>query len=58
VCFPLDVPMVQSLALTITTDGEHLTCSCFSLDKTVIFWSIELIADCFSGLSLFPMGAN
>jgi hypothetical protein len=52
--FPLDVPMVHSSALAISADGECLTCSGFSLSKTVRFGSLEFIADCFGGLSLSP----
>jgi hypothetical protein len=50
--------MVHSSALTVATDGEHLTCNCFSLSKTILFGSIEFIVDCFGGLSLFPKGVT
>jgi hypothetical protein len=52
---PLDVPMVHSSALTISTDGERWTCSGFSLREITGFGSLEFIADCFGGLSLSPM---
>jgi hypothetical protein len=46
--------MVHSSALAISADGECLTCSGFSLSKTLRFESLEFIADCFGGLSLSP----
>jgi hypothetical protein len=52
--FPLDVQMVHSFALAVSTDGECLTCSGFSLDKTIRFGSLEFITDCIDGLSLSP----
>jgi hypothetical protein len=54
----MDVPMVHSLTLAITIDGEHLTCGGFSLGETVRFGSLEFIADCFGGLSLSPKGSD
>jgi hypothetical protein len=50
--FPLDVPIVSSSVITITTDGERLTCGGFSLGETVRLGSFEFIADYFGGLSL------
>jgi hypothetical protein len=47
--------MVHLLALTISADGECLTCSGFFLSETVHFGSLEFIADYFSGLSLSPL---
>jgi hypothetical protein len=44
--------MVHSSALTVTTDGEHLTYGGFSLKEIVRFRSLEFNADCFSILSL------
>jgi hypothetical protein len=58
VCFPLDVPMVHSSALAITTDGECLTCGGFSAGETIRFRSLEFNANCFDGLSLSPNGAT
>jgi hypothetical protein len=52
--FPLDVLMVPSSTLAITTDGEHLMCDDFSLGETVHIGSFEFIADYFGGLSLSP----
>jgi hypothetical protein len=46
--------MVHSSMLAITTNGEHLTCSGFSLCKTVHFGSLDFIADYFGYLSLSP----
>jgi hypothetical protein len=46
--------MVQTSMLIITTDGERLMCDGFSLGETVLFGSLEFIADCFGGLSLSP----
>jgi hypothetical protein len=45
--------MVHSYALTVSTDGEHLTCGGFSLNETIRFGSL-FIADCFGGLRLYP----
>jgi hypothetical protein len=52
--FPLDVSMVYSSMLAVSTDGECLTCSDFSLGETVHFGSLEFIVDCFGDLSLSP----
>jgi hypothetical protein len=52
--FPLDVPMVNSSALAVSTDDEHLTCGGFSFNETILFGSLEFIADCFGGLSFSP----
>jgi hypothetical protein len=54
--FPLDVPMVPSSALAITTDGECLSCGGFSFNETIRFGSLEFITDHFDGLSLSPSG--
>jgi hypothetical protein len=54
----MDVPMVHSLTLAITIDGEHLTCGGFSLGEKVHFGSLEFIADCYGGLSLSPKGSD
>jgi hypothetical protein len=53
-CFPLDVLLVHSSTLVVTTDGERLTCGGFSLDETVRFGILEFIADYFSGMCLSP----
>jgi hypothetical protein len=52
--FPLDLLIVHSTALTISTDGEHLMCGGFTLGKIVCFASLGFIIDCFSGMSLSP----
>jgi hypothetical protein len=44
--------MVPSSVLTISVDGECLTCSGFSFIKTVHLGSFQFIADYFDGLSL------
>jgi hypothetical protein len=54
--FPLDVPMVHSSVLTVSTDGERLTCDGFSLGEIIHFGSPEFIAIYFNGLSLYPRG--
>jgi hypothetical protein len=54
VCFPLDVLMVHSSTLAISTDAEHLTCGGFSLGETIRFGSLQFITNCFGGLSLSP----
>jgi hypothetical protein len=56
--FPLDVPMVPSMALAVTADGEHLSCDVFSHSETIRVGSLEFITDYFSGLSLSPMGGS
>jgi hypothetical protein len=52
--FPLNILMVHSSALAISAEGEHLTCSGFSLDETVCLGSFEFIADYYGTLSLSP----
>jgi hypothetical protein len=39
--------MVHSSVLTVSTDGERLTCNGFSLGETICFRSLEFIADYF-----------
>jgi hypothetical protein len=56
--FPLNVPMVPSSPLAITSDGECLMCGCFSLGKTICPGSFEFIANYFRGLSLSPRRGN
>jgi hypothetical protein len=46
--------MVPSSMITITTDGECLTCGGFSLNETVHLGSFEFNAYYFSGPSLSP----
>jgi hypothetical protein len=58
VCFPLNISMVHSSMIVITTDSEHLTCGGFSLGKTFRFGSLEFIADCFDSLSISLKGNN
>jgi hypothetical protein len=43
--FSLNVLMVSSSMITITTDGERLTCGGFSLGETIHIRSFEFIAD-------------
>jgi hypothetical protein len=52
--FPLDVLMVPSSVLGVSTDGECLMCGGFSLDETIQLHCFEFIADYFGGLSLSP----
>jgi hypothetical protein len=52
--FPLDVSMVPSSTITITADGERLTCDGFSLGEPIHLGNFELITDYFGGLSLSP----
>jgi hypothetical protein len=52
--FPLEVLMVHSSALAVSVNGERLTCSGFSLSKTVRLKSFEFITNYFNGLSLSP----
>jgi hypothetical protein len=56
--FPLDILMVLSSMITVTTDGEHLTCGGFPLGKTVHLGNFEFITDYFGGLSRFPRRGN
>jgi hypothetical protein len=53
--FTLDVPMVPSLVLTVTTGGEHLSSDVFSFGETICFGSLDFIIDRFSGLRLSPI---
>jgi hypothetical protein len=48
--FPLDVTMVPSSTITITANGEHLTCGGFSPGETVCLGNFEFIVDYFGGL--------
>jgi hypothetical protein len=50
--------MVPSFTLTITTDGECLTCDGFSLCETICLGRFEFITDYFHGLSLSPKRSN
>jgi hypothetical protein len=52
--FPLDILMVPSSVLAVSTNSERLTCDDFSLGEIIRFGSIEFITDCFGGLSLSP----
>jgi hypothetical protein len=52
--FPLDISIVSSLAITVATNDECLTCSGFSVDETIRLGNFEFIADYFSVLSLSP----
>jgi hypothetical protein len=54
--FPLNVSMVHSSTLIVTTDCERLTYGGLSHGKTVHFGSLEFITDCFSSLSLSLKG--
>jgi hypothetical protein len=45
---------VPSSTLTVSADGERLTCGGFSLREIVYFGSLEFIIDCFGSLSLSP----
>jgi hypothetical protein len=56
VFFPLNVAVVDSSMLTVTTDNERLTYGGFSLGKTIHFGSLEFIVDYFGTLSLSPKG--
>jgi hypothetical protein len=56
--FDLHVTIVHPSMLTIGTDIEHLTCSGFSLGKTVCFGSLVFITDCFGSQSLSPSRGN
>jgi hypothetical protein len=52
--FPLDILMVPSSSITITTDGVRLTYGGFSLDETILLGNFEIIANYFGCLSLSP----
>jgi hypothetical protein len=44
--------------LAIATNEERLMCGGFSLGETILFGSLECIADCFGSLSLSPRVAT
>jgi hypothetical protein len=46
--------MVSSSVITVTADGECLTCNGFSLGEAIHLGNFEFIADYFDGLSLPP----
>jgi hypothetical protein len=48
--------MLPSSALTVTADGERLSCGGFSLGETARFGNLKFILDHFGALSLSPMG--
>jgi hypothetical protein len=50
--------MVPASSITITSNGEHLACSGFSLSEPVHLGNFEFIADYFGGLSQSPGGAT
>jgi hypothetical protein len=52
--FPLGILMVPSSVIIVAADGEHLTCSGFSLSETVHLGNFEFITDYFDDLSLSP----
>jgi hypothetical protein len=52
--FLLDIMMVASSTITVTTDDERLMCGGFSLDEAIHLRSFEFIMNYFSGLSLSP----
>jgi hypothetical protein len=52
--FPLNTPMVPSSVITVTANGERLTCGGFPLGKTIRLESFEFIIDNFSILILSP----
>jgi hypothetical protein len=55
-CIPLDVLMVHSSALVVSTYDKHLTCDGFSLGETIHFGHLDFITNGFGGLSLSPSG--
>jgi hypothetical protein len=57
-CFPLDILMVHSSALTVATDSERLMCGGLSLGETVHFGNLEFIAECFGSLCLSRKGSD
>jgi hypothetical protein len=46
--------MVYSFALAVSTNGECMMCSGFSLSENIRLGSFEFIIDYFGGLSLSP----
>jgi hypothetical protein len=46
--------MVPSSVITIAADGEHLTCSGFSISEIICLGNFEFITNYFGGLSLSP----
>jgi hypothetical protein len=50
--------MVPSSMLIVFTDGECFSCGGFSRGKIVHYGRLEVITDCFGGLSLSPRGSD
>jgi hypothetical protein len=48
----LDVPMVPSSVITVSTNGECLTCGGFSLGETVCLRNFKFIVNYIGGLCL------
>jgi hypothetical protein len=46
--------MVHSSVLSVSTDGEDLTCGGSSLSETIHIGSLEFITDCFNGPNRSP----
>jgi hypothetical protein len=46
--------LVPSSVIAIAVDGEHLTCSGFSLGETIHLENFKFIADFFGGMSFTP----
>jgi hypothetical protein len=57
-CFHLDILMVHSSMLIVSTIRERLMYGDFSLGEIVCFGSLEFIADFFGCLSLSPGGGD
>jgi hypothetical protein len=57
-CFHLDILMVHSSMLIVSTIRERLMYGDFSLGEIVCFGSLEFIADFFGCLSLSPGGVT
>jgi hypothetical protein len=54
----LDVLIVHSSTLVVSTNGERLRCGGFSISETIHFGSLEFIVDCLGDLRLSPKGSN
>jgi hypothetical protein len=56
--FSLDIPMVPSSRLAFFANGEHLTCSGFSLSETICFGIFEIVGEIYPRYCRLPVTAH